>query len=159
TTGAKAKQVVADITGLAQSLLNALVNGDGIYDSQYQYWMGGLLMDRKGIYIDSVLADSQVSASDKSLVKAAAGLFANVLWDNDLVPMQTGSGLNLGTSSMPAGEQGLRDFYALELSQSPDMSKYAAGVLPRVLGVVDRIVNQYGAEMAASHYIPAGMEP
>jgi hypothetical protein len=159
TTGAKTQQVVADITGLAKSLLDALVNGDGIYNYDYSYWMGGLQMSRMGLFIDSVLASDQVSAADKANVKAAAALFANVLWDDDFVPMQSGTGLNLGTANMPVQEQGYRDFYALFLSQDPDMSARAQGVGSRALATLDRIVNTYGAEMGSSHYISASIEP
>lgn len=159
TTGAAVQQAVTKIVGTAQALLSALVSGDGVYDFTYHYWHGGLAMNEMGPWIDSVLASGLATSAQKAQVKAAAALFANVLWDNDFVPMQAGSGLNLGTANMPVQQQNYRDFYALLLSQNSNMRGYAQGVGSRALATVDHIINQYGAEIGSTHYIGASLEP
>jgi hypothetical protein len=159
TTGAAVHTVAQEIVTLAQKILNAMVNGYGIYDPRYQYWEGGLAMQGMGDFIDSVLADPLVTADDKAQVKAAAAIFANILWDNDFAPMFNGHGLNMGTANMPVQEQGYQSFYALLLSQSPDMQPHVSTVFQSAFDKVDHIINASGAEMSSPHYIAASLEP
>src|SRR5262249_20363783 len=125
TTGTKLREVVLNITDLAHDLLQALVNGDGIYDQRLHYWQGGVEMDRMALWIDEALASGQLAPADRARVKAAAALFASVLWDDDFVPLQADAaghllhGLNLGTANMPVQYQGYRDSYALFLGADP----------------------------------------
>jgi hypothetical protein len=144
-SGRKREELAANIAATAHDLLDALVNGDGIYDFRFHYWHGGLEMTRQAVWIDAVLPDARA--------KAAAALFANVLWDSDFVPMFEGHGLNLGTANMPVQQNQYRDLYALLLSRDPQ------GVLSRALDNLRQTVNDSGAAMGSTHYIGASMGP
>jgi len=158
-SGKKLKEVVGSVTGLAAKLLDALVNGDGIYNFQFHYWHGGLEMSRQAMWINSVLLSEMASEEDREKVKAAAVLFASVLADNDFVPMFAGHGLNLGTANMPVQQGEYRDLYALMLSFHPMMQGRVGGARKNALANLDGTVNEHGAHMAATHYIGASMGP
>ena len=159
TTGGKAHEALKAVTNVAKELVEDLVNGPGIYSFRFHYWHGGLEMVRKGLWIDQLLGSSALTADERGAVKAAAALFANVLWDDDFVPLFVEHGLNLGTANMPIQQQGYRNFYALLLSEHPGMRHRAAQVGERVRNVVKTIVNEHGAEISAPHYIGASFAP
>ena len=125
-SGEKTHHAAQTITGLAHDLLAAHVNGEGIYSMRFHYWHGGLEMMRKGLWIDQVLGSGALTPDEQARVKAAAVLFANVLWDDDVVPLFEGHGLNLGTANMPVQQQAYRDFYALLLAEHPTLRDRAA---------------------------------
>jgi hypothetical protein len=135
-------QLVADT---APDLLDALVNGDGIYDFRFHYWHGGLEMTRAAVWINALLPDPRA--------KAAAALFSSVLWDNDFVPMFAGHGLNRGTANMPVQQNQYRDIYALLFKHHPQ------AILARALDALHQTVNSDGAAMGSTHYIGASMGP
>ncbi len=147
-SGEKTHHAAQTITGLAHDLLAAHVNGEGILE-----------MMRKGLWIDQVLGSGALTPDEQTRVKAAAVLFANVLWDDDVVPLFEGHGLNLGTANMPVQQQAYRDFYALLLAEHPTMRDRAAQVATRVRNTVGTIVNEHGAEMGGTHYIAASFVP
>jgi len=159
TTGNKAREALKAVTDVAKDLLEDLVNGPGTYSFRFGYWHGGLEMMRKGLWLDQLLGSPVLTAEERARAKATAVLFANVLWDDDFVPLFTEHGLNLGTANMPVQQQGYRNFYALWLAEHPDMRYHAAGVAARVTNVVKTIVNEHGAEMSAPHYIGASFAP
>ena len=152
-SGRKLKELAASIADTARDLLDALVNGDGIYDFRFHYWHGGLEMSRQAIWIDSILTGTRASAEDRARVKAAAVLFANVLWDSDFVPMFDGHGLNLGTANMPVQQNQYRDLYAVLLGRDTQ------GAVSRALYNLRQTVNESGAAMGSTHYIGASMGP
>ena len=158
-SGEKTHQAAKSILDLARDLLNSHVNGEGIYAMSYHYWHGGLAMMRQGVWIDQVLATDALTPEERAKVKAAAALFAHVLWDDDVVPLFEGHALNLGTANMPVQQQGYRDFYALLLAGHPAMRERAKGVGQRTLATVRDIVNEHGAEMGCTHYIGASFAP
>ncbi len=158
-TGQKTRKAADEIGKLAQGLLHALVDEDGIYSFAYHYWHGGLAMMRMGVWIDAVLASGQLSPEQRAAVKSAATLFASILWDDDFVPLFTEHGLNLGTANMPVQQAGYRDFYALLLAGHPMMKARAADVQKRVLETLNQIVNDNGAEIGSAHYIGASFVP
>jgi hypothetical protein len=153
------REAAADVQGLARRFLEALVHGDGVYDFRFHYWMGGLEMSRRALLIDAILASPRVSAKEKAQLKAAAALFAYVLWDNDFVPLFGGHGLNLGTANMPVQQQGYRDLYAILLANHPAMQAHAQEAAMRVQRLVRHIVNEHGAAMGGTHYMGASLEP
>ena len=165
-TGAKIHELAAEVSGTAHDLLDALVNGDGIYNFKFHYWMGGLEMTRAAVWIDAILTDPRASAEDRARMKAAAALFAAVLWDPDFVPMFDGHGLNLGTANMPVQQNQYRDVYAvlLNVGQARSLRRTpsppgAEGVLSRALANLTTTVNESGAAMGSTHYIDASMGP
>lgn len=162
TSGRKLKTVVDDIAKTAKDLLDALVNGDGIYDFRFHYWHGGLEMSRQAVWINSVLTSDLATAEDKARVKAAAVLFANVLWDSDFVPMFDGHGLNMGTANMPVQQGEYRDLYALLLAHHPMMNmpkERVESACRNALANLHNTVNESGAAMGSTHYIGASMGP
>ena len=158
-SGRKLRRAIDRVSETARSLLDALVNGDGIYDFRYHYWHGGLAMMRHGVWIDQILADPQTSPEQRRRIKAIAALFASILWDNDFVPLDNPHGLNLGTENMPVQQIGYRRFYALLLASHPTMASRARQVASEVRRTVRAIVNAHGAESACPHYIGASFAP
>jgi len=121
-SGAKRDAAVAQVTQAARAMLEALVHGGGIYDFGHHYWHGGLTAQRYGVWIDQLLAEPDLPAEQRRALKAAAVLFANVVWDDDHAPVSTTDhGLNLGTENMPLQQWGYRRFYALFLGRHPMM--------------------------------------
>jgi len=159
TSGRKLQDVVKNVTTTARDLLNALVNGDGIYDFRFHYWHGGLEMSRQAVWINSVLTSDLSTPEDKARVKAAAVLFANVLWDSDFVPMFDGHGLNMGTANMPVQQSEYRDLYALLLAHHPMMQGRVESARQNALDNLYHTVSESGAHMAGTHYIGASMGP
>jgi len=158
-TGAKMRAAAADIGQLAKDLSNALVHGRGIRTFRFGYWHGGLEMMRRGLWIDQALASDALAPDERARVKAAACLFAYVLWDNDFVPLDNDAGLNLGTANMPQQQQGYRNFYAMLLAAHPDFAARAARVADGVLLQVKQQINEGGAHFGCAHYIAASFAP
>jgi hypothetical protein len=150
-SGRKREELAASIAATAHDLLDALVNGDGIYDFRFHYWHGGLEMTRQAVWINAVLPDRRA--------KAAAALFASVLWDSDFVPLFEGHGLNLGTANMPVQQNQYRDLYALmNVGRTPSSASDPLVAL-RALANLRQTVNDSGAPMGSTHYIGASMGP
>lgn len=158
-TGAKRQAAVREVRKTAADLLTSLVNREGIYSFRFHYWMGGLEMMRQGIWIDQILAAPNTSAEERRAIKAAAALFANVLWDNDFVPLDNDTGLNLGTANMPVQQSGYRNFYALLLARHPTMVERARRVQKQALDLVHGLINEHGAEIGCPHYMGASFAP
>jgi hypothetical protein len=159
TSGHKLKELAANTANTARDLLDALVNGDGIYDFRFHYWHGGLEMSRQAVWINAILTNDLASAEDRARVKAAVVLFANVLWDSDFVPMFDGHGLNMGTANMPVQQSEYRDLYALLLAHHPMMQGRVDAARQNALDNLRRTVNESGAHMGSTHYIGASMGP
>src|ERR1019366_6579183 len=54
-SGAKLHELAGSIAATARDLLDALVNGDGIYAFPFHYWHGGLEMTRQAVWINAIL--------------------------------------------------------------------------------------------------------
>ncbi|MFN7918877.1 MAG: hypothetical protein U0Q16_02200 [Bryobacteraceae bacterium] len=127
STGATARKMAADTAEFSRKMLDALVNGNGIYSELYHYWHGGLEMSRRAIFITELLASDQLTAAEKDKLRASAVFYANLLFDNDFVPMFNGHGLNMGTQNMPVQQIGYRDLYALMMRNHPMMAGRGGG--------------------------------
>jgi hypothetical protein len=158
-SGSKMHEAANDIICLARDLEYELAYGRGIHSFRFGYWHGGLEMMRRGLWIDQVLASNQLSADERNRVKAAASLFGHILWDNDFVPMDNSSGINMGTANMPQQQQGYRYFYALFLATHPDFKQRAELVNEAVQLQVKQQINESGAHMGCPHYISASFAP
>ena len=150
SSGRKREELAASIAATAHDLLDALVNGDGIYDFRFHYWHGGLEMTRQAVWINAVLPDARA--------KAAAALFASVLWDSDFVPMFEGHGLNLGTANMPVQQNQYRDLYALLVPSLAGVGRTPSSARDPLVALLET-VNDSGAAMGSTHYIGASMGP
>jgi hypothetical protein len=155
----KLSEAVTVVNKTATDMLMTLVDGEGIQSTDVGYWQGGLAAMRDGIWIDQILADPRTSAEQRRQMKAAAALFAYVLWDNDFVPLDNDSGFNLGTANMPVQQSGYRSFYALLLAGDSVMAGRAAQVETATRRSVQNIINEYGAEMGSPHYVGASFMP
>lgn len=155
----KLRLAIAEIRKTASDMLRTFVEGDGVYSFQWHYWMGGVVLMRHAIWIDQILADSRTTEAERRQVKAAAVLFANVLWDNDFVPLDNFRGINLGTANMPVQQASYRDFYALLLARHPTMAARAALVEANCRKRLRNLINEYGAEIGCPHYIAASVGP
>ena len=144
---------------LAHDLVSALVHDDGIYNYRLHYWLGGLEMSRMLVWIDQVLGSEQLSTADRAKLKAAAALFAAVLWDNDFVPLDNHHGINLGTPNMPVQQAGYRDQYAVFMAADPVMRQRATAAAQRVSQNLRADINEHGSHLACVHYIGASMGP
>jgi hypothetical protein len=144
----------------SHDMLEALVNRGGVYDFGVHYWHGGLTAQRFGVWIDQMLGDPRITAEERAKLKAAAVMFANVVWDDDHAPISTWThGLNLGNENMPIQQWGYRRFYALFLAQHPTMTARAKQVEAQLKGTVESVINDSGAEIGCPHYIGASFVP
>lgn len=159
TTGEKAHKAAQQICDSARALLDKYVNGDGIYDFTSHYWMGAGPMNSAAVVADQVLAIPQITPDEKAKLKATLALFANIVWDDDFVPMNGKAGVNLGNENMPVQMAGYRDFFALLLNEHPTMHPHAEALKTDGLQRVRAIVNEYGAEIGCVHYIGASFLP
>jgi hypothetical protein len=157
--GDKLRAAVRKVSKTATDMLRNLVHGEGIQSVHWGYWHGGLAMMQHGIWIDQILADSRTTAEERRQIKAAAVLFANILWDDDYVPLQGKHGLSLGSANMPVQQVGYRRFYALLLAQHPTMTERAKEVEAAVQVTVKRLINEDGAEIGCPHYMAASFAP
>lgn len=159
-TGAKRDAAVAIVRTEAHKLLDALVNDEGIYQYRYHYWIGGLTAQRYGIWIDQLLAEPGLTAEQRTALKAAAVLFANLVWDDDHAPISSDEhGLNLGTENMPLQHWGYRRFYALFLGRHPTMRDRVPLVVEGLRAAVEQQINDHGAHIGCPHYIGASILP
>ncbi len=158
-SGAKVREVGKGIGDSARAILDAMVNGDGIYSFQYQYWMGSLDMSRKCLWIDQVLGSDKAAPEQKAQARAAAVFFASMLFDNDFVPMDNHHGINLGTPNMPVMQMGFRNMYALLLSRHPMMKGRLEAPAENTAGILKNDIHESGAHLSCVHYIGAGMGP
>jgi hypothetical protein len=71
TSGRKLKTVVDNTAKTVGDLLDALVNGDGIYDFRFHYWHGGLEMSRQAVWINSILTGDLATSDDKASMKCS----------------------------------------------------------------------------------------
>jgi len=151
---------VSNVLKNASSMLDALVNKGGIYDFGIHYWHGGLIAQRDGVWIDQLLGDPRITDDERRKLKAAAVLYANVMWDDDHAPISTPAhGLNLGTENMPVQQWGYRRFYALFLGRHPMMKGRTEQVESHLKETVERIINEHGAQIGCPHYMGASMVP
>jgi hypothetical protein len=162
TSGAQAKGLVNQITTSAQSILNVLINGNGVYDFYDGYIMGGQQMSQWEATASALLAAGQLGPADQAQLKAAIALFGNILWDNDYAPLQDGSGISLGTQNMPVQQISYRYQYTLLLAQA----QYAGMLGARLqaaqtdpLQTLQDQVNAWGAQHGSPHYSGASMSP
>jgi len=154
-----AQKAVDAVMADAFKLMDAFVNGDGLYQLGVHYWHGGLTMQRRGVIIDQLLADPRITGEARRKVKAAAAFFAHTLWDNDFVPMDNHRGINLGTPNMPVQQANYRHFYALLLASHPDFTARSQRVADEVRAIVRKTIHPDGAHMGCPHYIGASMMP
>ncbi|MGD0094802.1 MAG: hypothetical protein ABSE73_33235, partial [Planctomycetota bacterium] len=157
--GEKLKDAVKQLAETARNLLQGFVHEDGIYTMRCHYWHGGLEMSRKLLWIDQVLASDKAAPEEKALAKAAAVLFAAILWDDDFVPLSVPAGVNLGNENMPIQQTNYREMYALYLAQHPLMKEHAAGVWENAQRMLHGTVNEFGAHMGSVHYVGASNGP
>jgi len=159
TSGQKVQEVVGSIDNLAHDLLDEMVNGDGIYSFPYHYWHGGLAMSRMAVWMDQALAGDVITEQERADIKAAAVLFASVLWDDDFVPLFKGHALNLGTPNMPVQQESFRNMYALFLARHPMMQERAGEVWDDAREMLHETINEHGAHMGSVHYVGASNGP
>ncbi len=158
-SSARLGQATKGVTELSQRLLEALVNGHGIYEFHTHYWMGGLQMGDKALWIDQILMQPNLTPEQKAALKASAVLFAHILSDDDFVPLFDGHGLNLGTPNMPVQYRSYRDFFTLFLAGHPMMKGRVEEIEERTLSLVKGIINESGAAFGSVHYMQPTIEP
>jgi hypothetical protein len=152
------KQVEASLK-LAHDLLETLVNGNGILDYRWHYWMGGNQMVRQTVLLDQLLGDPRCTPEQTAKLKAAAVLFGSVLWDDDFVPMQAGASVNYGPANMPVMMTMARNFYALLLATHPAFRERAKVVLEQASQDLHEILDANGVPQQCPNYIEAAVTP
>ncbi|MHB9129917.1 MAG: chitobiase/beta-hexosaminidase C-terminal domain-containing protein [Armatimonadota bacterium] len=158
-TGAQTHTLALGVSTTAYNALNAYVNGDGIYQWDYHYWLGGQKMNAQSDNMDQVLASAYVTPTDREAVKAAGALFASILWDNDFTPFQESPGVGFGTVNMAYMHQGFRDSFCTLFPEHPLMAPHVADVAARTASGLVNCINEYGAEMGSAHYTGASFVP
>ena len=150
TSGAKGQQIDGQIVTFAQSLLDTLVNRSGVYDFYDHYWLGGTQMSRWAIFIDELLRTNQVTGAKRVQLKAVLSFFTNLLWDDDYVPLQPGSGMPLGTENMPVQQTQFRNTYALLSPQLPVIVPQVPVISSSVSALVNYQIDDTGAHFGAA---------
>jgi len=159
SSGAKAAEVAAEVRECARKMLDAWVNLGGIYHSGYTYWHAGLEMSRRAIALNDLLLGNTISEEEKRRLYAVMVLFGAALWDDDIVPLFDGHGLNLGTANMPVQQTQYREMYTLMLADHPMMATRANLVSQSVSGNLRAEINEFGAQRGSPHYAGASMGP
>ena len=156
----KRDAAVTQVVAAARNILENLVNRGGIYEFGSHYWHGGLTAQRYGVWIDQLLAEPDLPNDQRAALKAAAVLFANLVWDDDHAPVGfTEHGLNLGTENMPLQQWGYRRFYALFMGRHPTMRERVPQVVQGLRAAVEQQINEYGAHIGCPHYVGASFLP
>jgi hypothetical protein len=151
---------VDNVVKAGKKMLNTLVNGEGIYDLHHQYWMGGLIAQGNGVWLDQLLADSRITEQERTSLKATALLFANVLWDEDHAPVGVDNiGVNLGNENMPLQHYSYRRFYALFLATHPSMAERVTLVENQVKASIEQQIHETGSHIGSSHYLSTSFAP
>ena len=159
-SGAKTHAAVLAAQNLAQSILDAFVNGNGIDDRNYWYWHGGIKMNQQLPFFDSILSDPTLTAADRTATKAVASLFAYILYDEDFVPLDTfgsgltANGLNAGTANMPAQQSGFRYNYTFFMPQHPFLRQFVGKATQLINQTFQSAVSPYRriASLSALHW-------
>ncbi len=152
TSGEAARQAYGEVKEFGRFVVDMLVNGEGTYHPHYHYWQAGQAMMAKGLWVDSLLATDALNTKQRAQLKAIASAFGNVLWDDDFTPLFREHGLNLAQG--PVQYLGYRHFYALYLSTQPTYQARAQEVEEQALAALPRIINESGAGVACTHYMP-----
>lgn len=150
--------VYDDIVGWADSLINDLKTGDGIYSFYHFYSQGANEMRRRTTHISGLLADGRLSTTQIDTLKKKAALFARVVWDDDFSPIQEGSGVGLGTANMLTSYKSYRWFFAMLLKDDPEFAARAAAVPSELKEVFSEAVNGVGAPINNSHYLQTALD-
>ena len=158
-TPESAKKTADIVNGFAKTYLDTLINGEGIYQHSTHYFMGAATMSGNLIWIDQLLASSQLAAEEKAKLKRSAALFATALWDNNVAPMQEACGMNLGPANMSSMWRGTRYTYTLFLADHPNFHPAVESIRKEALGLLDDYTNESGACSAGAHYTTATMVP
>jgi hypothetical protein len=130
-----------------------------MHDRFYQYWHGGLQADSAAPVINELLTIEPISSDLRERLKSVLALFCNLLWDDDLAPLNGKAGVNLGTANMPVQQSQYRNLYAVMLARNPAMKEHAASVTAQVAKSLEAEINSWGAQRASPHYADASMEP
>src|SRR5262249_2550709 len=91
-------------------------------------------------------------------LRSVAALYGYILWDDDFVPLFE-HGQNLGTPNMPVQQTSHRDMLVLMMPHHPALEPKVAGVRGRTAELLNKSVNEQGAALGSSHYLPASMGP
>ena len=158
TSGTKSKVAVASILATAKTLLNAYVNGAGVYDHTGQYWKGGSQMNSAALTTAYLMGTNDLSPEDRAKLKAIMVMFGAVLWDMDFVPLFDGHNLNQGNLNMPPMQYSYQDSLALILSEHPLFKERAKNVGNRTIRTQDELLRDNGVQSSAVHYVSASMD-
>jgi hypothetical protein len=162
-SGTKARAAATAVISRSRDLAATLVNGQGIYSSQYVYWQGALAMIRDAVLIAHLLAYSeyepaQLPANMRAQLRSVAALYGYTLWDDDFVPLFE-HGQNLGTPNMPIQQISYRDLLVLMMPHHPALAAKVAGVRARAAELLNKSVNEQGAALGSNHYLQASTGP
>lgn len=158
-TGGKVNAAAMHVFDLAKAWLDAEVNGNGMHDTRFAYWHGGLVADTAAPVINELLSIEPIAPAMRERIKAVTALFGYLLWDNDLAPLDGDAGVNLGTPNMPVQQYQYRHLYAVMLSRNPAMTERANQSAAEIAKSFANEINSAGAQRASPHYADASMEP
>ncbi|MFI5299914.1 MAG: hypothetical protein ACHREM_17640, partial [Polyangiales bacterium] len=159
TSGAKARLMVATVKATAHALADVLVHGDGTRASDWETIHGSQRMNSASLRTEILLARDDLTADDRASLKAAAGLFACVMWSEEYYPLTNAGGFNLGTANMPLSHAAYREEIALMFSSSPTMQPHIPAILAGATERLRAMVGESGAPIGSSHYMDASVTP
>ncbi|MBX2924890.1 MAG: hypothetical protein KF746_22005 [Chitinophagaceae bacterium] len=146
----------------SHSLKESYINGEGAYEAQFRYWAGSNRFKTYAILISALFADPDISftKTEKSDLEDLIGLMADLVWDENNVPMFDSSGVNMGPANMPVmyNNNG-RLFFALLLSEDPKYKKRVQQIKQSVNNEVNNVIYENGSSFGTPHYIQPALEP
>lgn len=156
--GEKAQEAYRRVVENARDALQRFIHHDGIYAPRVHYWHGGNRMTGAAVWIDQLLSSQHISEEQKRNLEEIAGLYANMLYDDDWVPLHRHM-LNLGTPNMPVMQRSARNLYTLLLTNHPVVGEHADRVAESARSMAMQTMNEHGAHMGSVHYVGAAQVP
>ncbi|MBL7726609.1 MAG: hypothetical protein JNM68_02940, partial [Dinghuibacter sp.] len=110
-----------------------------------------------------------LSRSQKDSLNMFSAVYAQILWDNDFVPLAYNAketedevnvdhGVNYGQINMLVTFQAGRDFFALLYRNDPQFKSYYNDIIARAKKIMGDVINEHGASTASPHYTQPTLE-
>lgn len=158
-TAERAARIYDEIDSQAREYIVNLVNGYGVYRQTSAHFMGAHRMAHAIVLIDQLLASGLLNEEQQHRLKLTAEVYADCLWNNDVVPMQDNTNINRGTHNMSSMWFNTRFAFTLMLANHPDYVERARRIGDEALAQLHEYVNEAGAVTACTHYAGASMIP